>query len=240
MGLFTRPKDYLDPSIFTEDNIIKNEIANKIKAWIYTVVPKSEIYRMFVIGSIVGYKWDLDSDIDVNVVLSEASLGSAHWHNIVKQKNGATLQGTNHTLNIFVQDFHEPNWDDAIFGVYDLDNNEWVNDPEEPTSLPNPFTDNKIDIIYAKQRMRQLDGIFASMREAYAQGLDVKQYLKAAGQIFLELDTDRKVAYSMGWGTPRYSAENIIFKYMEDQGYLKLIEDIVYNVFKNDRSQIFS
>jgi len=235
MGIFTRPKDYLDPDLFGDLKELKESVRSKMLSWIYSVIPKEQVHRIFIIGSAIGYKWEPNSDIDINVVLSEDSGGTEYWHPIVKKSNEFILEGTRHPMNIFVQNYHNPDWNSAAFGVYDLDNMKWTKESPPPDSLPNPFKTNRIDIIFAKKRMRQVDLIVKNLKEAHRQK-DIpatQQYLIDLANIYKTLDTDRKLAYRMGWGTPRYSAENIVYKYLSHKGYLEVIESIYETIHNN-------
>lgn len=234
MGIFTRPKEYLDPEIFDNNNVLLEKVRNLILARCYEVVNKEEISQLYMIGSIVGYKWEFDSDIDINVILTPESKGSAFWHTIAKETNGYILKGTKHPINLFMQDYRSPDWSDASFGVYNILSNKWEIPPESPTLQPNPFIDNKIDILFAKMRIKQVESLMQTLKKVYYEEKDMvatKQYLAELAQIYKELDKDRKTAYSMGWGIPRYSAENIIYKYLDKMGYLSVLEEIKDKLF---------
>lgn len=242
MGIFSKPKNTLAPDLFGEDQKLLPHVRKEILTWAYSLIPENEVSYIFMIGSATGYKWDDDSDIDLNVILSPESKGNAYWHPVTKATNGKLLPHTKHPMNIMPQDFHDPKWEEADFESYNVLDNDWAKAPGPPETLPNPFEDNKSDLLFAKMRINQIERLLRMVKSNFSKWKETEDkvffdatllYLKELSDIFYQLDDDRKLAYKLGWGVPRYSAENIIFKYIEKKDYLHVLEEI-YHFLKAD------
>lgn len=240
MGIFTPPKAHLDPELFDE----KEQLLPKVREYLlhrtYTIIPENEVEHVFILGSSIGHTWSSDSDIDLNVVLAEGSREVEYWHPIVKKTNGYIMPSSRHPINLFVQNYHESDWSEVDFEVYDLTNNEWVKPPIDPSLLPNVMKDNPIEMILAKHKLAEIKDISRELVRAYTKWRisdyqteyysEVAMYLKQLARIFTELDQDRKLYYQYGWGVPRYSPANIIFKFIDKANYLHILEEIKQRV----------
>lgn len=235
MGIFTRPKKELSPDIFDSNQKLKSEVKSQLLHRTYTIIPEENISSLFIIGSSVGYKWEEDSDIDLNVILNDESAGADYWFDIAQNTNGWLLPGTSHPVNLFVQNYHEVSWEDAAFSVYNLLADQWSVLPPPPDSLPNPFEQNRADILTAKHHETQMYNLIKQLRRAYMNWKETHNvnwkkeiflHLEELLEFFKEIDNDRKLAYQYGWGTPRYSAQNVIYKYLDKSNYLTLLDEL--------------
>jgi hypothetical protein len=246
MGIFTKPKSYLSPDIFDSRQIMLPHVRAAILDWVYSIIPQNEVAYIFMIGSTTGYKWEPDSDIDLNVILTPESKGNEYWHPASKKVNGKLLYSTRHPMNIMPQDYHEPKWEEADFESYNIIDNTWAKAPGSPDDLPNPFEDNKVDLLFANMREEQIQTALSMVIKSFNKWKETKDkvwydntllYLKDLSDIFYQLDDDRKLVYKMGWGVPRYSAENIIFKYIEKKKYLHILEEIFHFLKNSDGTE---
>ena len=235
MGLFTKPKHILCPDLFDRQNNLLGYVRSELLDWVYSIIPETEVHSIILLGSSIGYKWEDDSDIDLQVMLTETSLGRDHWFPIAKSAPRQMLAGTAHLLTIMPLGYFVSDFTDFIFEAYDITNNKWIVPPLDPKKLPNPFEENKTDIIFARLREDEIKMAIQRLARAYrtwkltgdpewAEELDrVEQEI---AMIFFEIDRQRKMSYNFGWGTPRYSSENIIFKYIEHAKYLEIMQDL--------------
>ncbi|MBC8410370.1 MAG: nucleotidyltransferase domain-containing protein [Rhodobacteraceae bacterium] len=91
-----------------------------------SVVDLAQVDRVFIIGSITGYKYTSTSDIDINVVLNQTTTKneSTNAHLNARQINGVPAIGGKHPINFFIKSYSKSrDWDTYLFGVYDVLNN---------------------------------------------------------------------------------------------------------------------
>ena len=85
--------------------------------------------KIFIIGSITGFKYKDTSDIDVNVYLKkEVSKEDVKMYHVgARIFNEKNAPGTKHPVNFYISDFKETapfKW--AKFGVYSVLNDVWI------------------------------------------------------------------------------------------------------------------
>jgi predicted nucleotidyltransferase len=237
MGLFSKPKATLAPSIFYGLKM-KPSVRQKMLNWVYDLIPQNYIKGITMIGSATGYKWEDDSDIDLQVVLSEESGGYKYWFPVTRKYNGKLLDGTRHPLTMMPTNYspeRELSAEDLDFEAYDVVKDKWIKEPIPQESLVNPFIKNKGDIVYAGLIKTQVDNLLNDLKYAHSKWKvtgdkswleETYRVFKDLASIFFEIDRNRKNSYAAGWGIPRYSSENIIFKYIEKKEYLHILQDI--------------
>ena len=207
--------------------------------------------NIYIIGSITGYKYTSHSDIDVTVQIDpyDNAIGKTKW---VKAINGQNAIGTTHPINYFLQGYYpdvipEEAWKNYPFGVYDVQARQWLKVPPPRESVKDPqvqfssemLAGSMVDREFKRQiteflraesvlrawsslprgsTLRQLE-IDKKCREIE----DRKKKLIAFAD---ELDAGRKMVYRWGWGTPRYSYRNIVFKMIEHGKHGSLFEQL--------------
>lgn len=70
MSLFDSVHQELNPRLFTENQQLRSFVREYILQDLVSFMPEGSIAHIFILGSIVGYQYSKDSDIDINVILS--------------------------------------------------------------------------------------------------------------------------------------------------------------------------
>lgn len=221
MGIFTTPKNNLDPQLFGNNQKLHPHIYKRLLHMTYTIIPKEEIEHIYWLGSSIGFTWEADSDIDINIILTSDSMGQKYWHPIVKQINGRLLPGTNHPVNLFVQDYFTQDFEEADFEVYDLTLNKWIHKPVPGSQLPSPSTE-KFDMAVAALYESKVKYLIERLKKEP----DKMPVLIELWDLFKEVDGERKMVYNYSWGVPRYSIQNIIYKYLDKNDYIHILDEL--------------
>jgi len=119
-GVLSDPKPYLSPFIWNMDLTIKREVKDFILKKAYGKFGDLIGY-IFVLGSITGYKWDPDSDVDVFLALKEIT-GEDKTHG-AKDISGCLAPNSLHQINFYIgllSDTTKASYAKSDFGVYSL------------------------------------------------------------------------------------------------------------------------
>lgn len=133
-------KDHLCPDVWDENNMLRDNVRdfviNKARRLL-----GNDYSEIVMIGAIVGYQYNMDDDIDVNVRVPDWKL-TDDLNTKRKETNGEILTGTEHPVNLFLQAIPEnvsTSWEDATFGAYDVLNDKWLVLPKQPLHTPPEF-----------------------------------------------------------------------------------------------------
>ena len=243
-GILDTPRKTLATDVFQLDGKLIPQIREQILSRARQAIPSHlAIKEVFIIGSITGYKYRETSDIDVNIKIDPYPEGLAKTA-LTKGVNGFLSYGGRHPINFFLQKYIEgANWAGVRFGVYDVINNTWNVEPPKPESIKDPKQEFVLEILRAKQfgrefnrrasvyykdlkELEQLKTTKASTALVRKKKAEIKADLVNLVTFIDRIDTGRKETYRTGWGTPRRSARNIIFKYLEHGPHGKLFEQL--------------
>lgn len=247
-NLFSRIAKSMAPDVWTKDGKrLLPKVKKQILKIIDSYIPRENIKQIVILGTITGLQWENDSDIDVNVVLYPPELVKDLWE-IRRSHNGTLAEGTQHEINIYLQPFTGklPTYQDSFFGVYDLINDRWMVNPPDITQYRDPKNKFWSEILLAKlmanEFIRRADNYINSLndKEKLLKTNYTKWQLASADARILrdeknlleyinDMQAGRDFAYNWGWGIPRESYENIIFKYIRyalPEKYSKVLKDI--------------
>jgi len=122
----------LNDEIFDSNNTIKEEVSDYIievftNWWVALGYDINNIRAMVIIGSMVGYQYSSNSDIDVNV---RVTISENEIKKVLKLlPNGNILLNTQHPINYYLTKTSE-NIDKAD-NAYDLFDDKWIKEPEK-------------------------------------------------------------------------------------------------------------
>ena len=71
MGILTKPKKVLPTALFDATGFMIPEIKEHLLNELYAFIPEEKVRAVYLGGSMAGRKWDEDSDIDIQVFLTE-------------------------------------------------------------------------------------------------------------------------------------------------------------------------
>lgn len=110
---------------------VKIYIMKKIEVWLsqYT---KEKIKHAFIIGSMAGFQYNDEADIDVNFVVEIPEEKTKKIRKFLP--NGHNLPGTNHPINYYLENKIMKEWKEGP--IFDLLNNKWINKPKKEEAKP--------------------------------------------------------------------------------------------------------
>ncbi|MBC8550366.1 MAG: nucleotidyltransferase domain-containing protein [Candidatus Brocadiales bacterium] len=197
MSLFDQPQKCLNPALFTADEKIRDDARLYIFEDVNKILQPGTVVGLYLLGSMAGRQYNENSDIDINLILRDG-LDRENYKDYVKSKNERMLPGTTHPINYHVQNYTVPKYEaTAEYAVYDLLHDTWAVPPKPYESIRNPEEEYRDEIRYSKM---------------YAKSLKYKHDMLTLHE---DLEKGRKQAYYFGWGTPRESQQNILYKYIE-------------------------
>lgn len=249
MGLLDKPKQKLNPLLWDKNNDLLPNVKKEILDKLTTLIPKKLIKSVWFIGSSASLQYNAFSDIDINVV-SRIPWGREYdeefeeWHQHFKYRNKQMdfLTETTHPITYFLQHEMEPNWGDETTSVYLIKNYDtgeediWekpfisyenIRDPEERYEINKPYAQ-----LYSKVVINRLKEFTSDLHDITQ--LEGKQLLSKLKEIeadiyelirtYKDIDKARKLQYRYGWGVPKTSVKNFIYKYLERNKLLGLLE----------------
>jgi hypothetical protein len=210
MSLFDPPKQVLNPFIWDSSRQLHEDLREEILSRIYYTFGKDRIKEVISVGSLTGYFWNETSDLDIMVKVVDLPEGweKTRWtqHTI----NGKKIPGSMHEISYFLLPYNPeakpPNYAFADTGIYDVVNNVWLafSEREKTMNLSRDHYDTRAGAEVANSLF------IKNLQSGSPHGFS------AALNIVKQIDTDRKTAYTIGAGTPRFSKGNMKFKYFED------------------------
>lgn len=224
-------KDTLCPSIFDLQNekyVIKKEIRDRLidvsDQFIEFLGVDFFIHDVILTGSLANYNWSEYSDVDLHILVDmdelndDGSKNSIALHNIVKEffdakknvwneKHDIKIKGFE--VELYVQDVHEEH---VSSGVYSVLNDEWVVEP----SMKKETIDTQKILDKGEYFAKQIDNLISD----YKENKDISK-----GEIALrdKLKKFRKSGLESGG---EYSYENLTFKLLRRNGYIKKLMDL--------------
>jgi len=149
-------KDKLSPDLWIGNKIkpsAKSFIVNKLKTFLKTVTSK-EIQHLFLLGSMAGYQYSPDADIDINFVIDVSKERLKEISKIMP--NGHNLPGTNHPINYYISNVIKEEWKSSG-PIYDMIKDRWVVKPEK---------ESKKDTIQNYRAVSEIGRFFITASEA--------------------------------------------------------------------------
>ena len=226
-----RGKDSLSPIIFdNKDNDffmhpeIREQLIKIADHFINTFGIDIFIHDIVLTGSLANYNWSEYSDIDLHVIVDFNELTDSkskglqevfkEFFNAKKtlwnEKHSVTIKG--YDVEVYVQDIEEPH---ISSGVYSILNNKWIIEPEK--------NDPKIDVRKILDKGEFFANQIDSLEKRYESGEDILSDLERV------VEKIKKTRQSGLNRDGEYSYENLAFKLLRRNGYIKKIIDLKKN-----------
>lgn len=209
------------------------------------------VWRILVIGSITGFQYDDDSDVDTNVTMEldewastmavdPEELRHTVLKTFIKNNDQHFIPGTAHPLNLFlVTDSTMPLAD----GIYDVLEDVWLKQPGEPTSDNwdpyNAFNDaieraetlaERIDTKWGIVQ-REFKAIQRYPEQAGVHKKKLLRNLRSLERIFKTLQDERHAVFNQakenGEEPPQGATPNVVYKYLEWGGELDTLHHVM-------------
>ena len=184
------------------------------------------IYDVILTGSLANYNWSEYSDVDLHVLIDYDE--SDHNNALLAEFFAAKKQVWNELHNItikdfevemYVQDVKEPH---ISSGVYSILNDKWVVEPQKSKN----YVDDRGILEKGEEYARLID----SLEEKNNMGIDVTSEVESVKK---KLKRFRQSGLDKGG---EYSYENLTFKLLRRNGYIKKLIDLKKEVIDNKLS----
>jgi predicted nucleotidyltransferase len=208
----------LNDRVWGKDGKVIPEVREKLITLAYKVADDVatlvEIKNIYFTGSLAGYKWTAASDIDLHIIVKVLE---THTHDTLAEYFDLICKLFNIQRNIFIKGYKvEVNIkENEVFhkgkGIYDLIENEWVQEPGPETRNLNDLEVVKV----AKEMEKKIDKLINSKGSA-EEAKEIKKEIKAYRKSGLESSDGE------------YSIGNLAFKNLRHSGYIAKI----FNYYK--------
>ena len=183
------------------------------------------IHDIVLTGSLANFNWSEYSDVDLHIIIDYEDIkgndGSDSFMTIIKEFFDAKKNVWNEKHNIkikgfdvelYVQDIKEPH---ISSGVYSVLNDEWLVKPKKET----PNIDDRKILEKGEEFAKKIDNLIdLGKKESVLPKIeDLRKKLKKFRQTGLE-------------GGGEYSYENLTFKLLRRNGYIKKLLDLKNNI----------
>ena len=221
-------KDSLNMNVWQSEDRIKTEISSRLIQIALDFMNSIDIAQdiisdIIVTGSLANFNWTEFSDIDLHILLDYRHVDDnvelvkdffnakkADWNKI----HQIMIKG--HEVEIYVQDVHEPH---ISTGIYSLLEDEWIRKPSKEIPKINYETIK----VKTKSIMDQIDRV---------QDLYDKNNLDASKNVADLIRDKIKRLRRCGLAEKGiYSCENLVFKTLRNNGYIKKILDLRTNSY---------
>ena len=194
---------------------IREQLLKIAREFIDTLTFKNLIIEDIILtGSLANYNWCKSSDVDLHILIDYNKLGIdkdllTDFFNLKRLawNKSHDVKIYDHEVEVYIQDNDEPHYST---GIYSLVADEWIKKPtREKPQVDNAAVDQK-----SSSLMKDIDNLKRFEPEkAFDMAIALKDKVKKMRQIGLEKG-----------GV--YSAENLAFKIVRRNGYLKKLNDI--------------
>jgi len=211
-------KDELNSNFWDGDELkaeVRNQLLKIATEFIDTLKIKNLVVEDIILtGSLANYNWCKSSDVDLHIVLDFSRLGIdkqliTDFFNLKRLawNNNHDVKIHDHEVEVYIQDHSEAHYST---GIYSVEKNEWLTKPtKERPEIDQVAVDKKTSTL-----MKDVDNLQRfGPDKAFAMGMLLKDKVKKMRQIGLEKG-----------GV--YSPENLAFKALRRNGYLKKLNDI--------------
>ena len=213
--------DY-DSSVNDKEPTINNEVKDILfevsDDFINFLGVDIDVEDITMTGSLSNYNWSSFSDVDLHILVD---FGSSNRPKKVLRELFNAKQGIGNSLRditvygyeveIYVQDSEEPHFSS---GVYSVLNDEWI---VSPNKLETSWDEKKV-LKKSKEWMGIIDGLY---RKSNIQSSE--EILNLIQKVKEKLKKFRKCGLEDGG---EFSYENLAFKFLRRNGYLKKLSDL--------------
>lgn len=226
-------KDKLNPVIWSKDGSIKEKIRKDLILIAEDFLGDDKKYLkvkdIIFTGSMAGYNWSSQSDLDVHVVAvfpedSEARATLFFYKkSIWNEQHNIKIAG--YDVEVFVQEYGKPLY---ASGIYSLKNKKWTKTPKK--GKPN------IDVHGIQRKTDRIRERINDAMSMLVRGQAKTAYNEAVS-IFDRLKKMRSCGLEDGG---EFSVENLTYKVLRREGYLDKLSDLKTSSYDKMRSLVGS
>ena len=219
------PKDSLHRSFWNRKNTLKEPVRQKLLQIANDFfeslnLPENVVLKDITItGSIASFNWSKYSDIDLHLIIdfgdvdeNEELVKEYFGGKIFVWNNKHDIKMNEHEVEIYIQNEKESH---VSGGVFSLQNNNWLFEPQR--------AEIEVDLDTTKKKTEQLMDQIERIYDFFER----REYPKvtATAKNLKEKIKDMRKAGLSDEGI--YSPENMAFKMLRRNGYLKLLYDLI-------------
>jgi len=215
--------DSLEQNVWTEQKTLNPEVRHQLLSiaaqfWKSMDLPTIPIEDLTFTGSLANYNWSPYSDVDLHILVDYNDLPGneevlqalmntkrSAWNN----KHNIEIYG--YEVEMYIQDSNEVH---HSTGVYSVLNDQWLVEPVKK--------DFKIDYDNVKLKAQHIMAQINKVEQLYDSG-DYKSAIQDVDRLKDKIRKFRKCGLEQGG---EYSPENIAFKALRRNGYLKKLFDL--------------
>ncbi len=216
--------------------------------------------RVILIGSITGYQYDEDADLDVNILVDldtlsdnlglEKELLIYEMRHKIGEINGDLYPGTSHPVNLFLST--EEGYPPAD-GIYDMMTDEWIKKPGHPGNI-DPYANLKDALDRAEEIAEKVDAKWGAAQRTKAE-IDrypqskpqiIRQYiryLRSLNRILENVVNERREIFDLARkqeiDPPQTSVPNVVYKYLEFNGLLDHLHEAAKTLKRYEETKSF-
>jgi len=213
----------LDREIWDDKDQLKSDIREKLLEiandfWENQDLDNVKVKDIIFTGSLANYNWSKFSDIDLHIVIDYTDVNKDEelvrkYFNSIKSawNRDHDIRIKDYEVEMYVQDYLEPH---IATGIYSVKNDKWIKKP----SKFNPEIDYKCVTVKANCLMDEIDEI--------QKDFDDKEYDKTHKNTITLKEKIRNMRKSGLESGGAFSVENLAFKVLRRNGYLKKLNDL--------------
>jgi hypothetical protein len=225
-------KDSLNPKVWDGDKLkpeIRENLLKIASEYIKYLDLKITPERIMFLGSMANYNWNESSDFDLHIVYDFKKVSDdADFVKDFFDTKGSNWKGNHHItlkgydVEVYVQEKEEEN---KSVGVYDLSKNDWINKPKkEDVKIDKELIKKKSASIATQiEKLEKLSNKDYNWDKIYKNAKILKDKIKKMRQAGLDESGE-------------FSAENLAFKYLRNNGYLEKLGNISSKSFDKNLS----
>lgn len=231
------PKDVSIPSSYIKDSLNSkiwdgDKLNDKVREYLLKIAAEYIKYldidivpeKIMLLGSMANYNWNESSDLDLHIVYDFKKLSNdidfvkdffdtkgSSW----KSNHKIKLKG--YDVEVYVQEKEEEN---KSIGVYDLKNNDWISKPKKENIIIDKELIKKKTSSIATQieKLENVSRKESNWNKIYKESKKLKEKIKKMRQAGLNKSGE-------------FSAENLAFKYLRNNGYIEKLGNISSKAF---------
>lgn len=225
-------KDTLNPKVWEGEKLIpeiREHLLHIAKEYVKYLTIDAQPEKILFLGSMANFNWNESSDFDLHLVFDFSKVDNdvklakeffdtkgSNW----KANHKITIKG--YDVEVYVQEKSEAN---KSVGVFDLINNDWITKPHKENVT--------IDRELIKKKAASVATQIEHVEKLFKDGKDLSKVYKCAKKI---KDKIKKMRQSGLDKSGEFSAENLAFKYLRNNGFLERLGDVSSKSFDKELS----
>ena len=219
------PKDFLHRSFWNRKMILKESVKQKLLQiaedfFESLKLPENVTLKdVTITGSIASFNWSKYSDIDLHLIINFSDVDENE--ELVKEyfggkifvwNNKHDIKMNDHEVEVYVQNEREPH---VSGGIFSLKNNNWLFEPQK--------AEIEIDLDTTKKKTEQLMDQIERIYDFF-ESREYSKVMTTAKNLKEKIKDMRRAGLS---DEGIYSPENMTFKMLRRNGYIKLLYDLI-------------